>query len=555
MVERMFNRRGLWQNQFGRHPRMGFWGFFEEQFVMTGRAFFVLFCIGLLPFVAPFVRSGAAQKKGFPDRMAVNLFLILTLLATTAGLVVYMNFADGVYYNPSATDQAYLEVRDRDYFFTTGFALFGICIGLGLAWLTSLLATRAKAAAMPAALAGTLVMLWLPLSTVQANWFRCDRSRNFLPYDYAYNILATCPENSILFTNGDNDTFPVWCLQEAYGIRTDVKVVNLSLVNTDWYIMQMKKQYGVPMNLTDNQIRTKTERLRDGRVYPKPLEPYYDRFRGRSHDLVPFMADGNTLVRVQDQMVEQIVLANNWESPIYFSGSYSGNTEIDVQQHLEMVGQNYRLVRATGSGMMDTAESVRLYDSVYSYRSFADLDSYQDESAASLLWAYPEKIIQVAERYYAAGDTARAIALGEKARAVLPAYWRVYSFLGRVYSRAGRSDDSLEVVEEGIAALEYLREVNPGNVLYIQSLALVLDGAGRGEEAMTLLADEFRRTPKEELLFVTLAQFAVRRQDQPRLEMAARLWLEAHPNDQRARQLLTFQPQSLPAMPPPGTQP
>jgi hypothetical protein len=93
MAERMFKRRGLWQNQFGRHPRMGFWGFFEEQYVVTGRAFFALFVLGMLPFVVPFIRSGAERAEAFPDRFAVPLFLFVTLLATTAGLVVYMNRA------------------------------------------------------------------------------------------------------------------------------------------------------------------------------------------------------------------------------------------------------------------------------------------------------------------------------------------------------------------------------------------------------------------------------------------------------------------------------
>lgn len=561
MVERMFHRRGLWQNQLGRHPRMGFWGFFEEQYSLHKSAFYILVLIGLLPFALPFLRRNggvSAYPEWFPDRYAIHLFLLLTLLAATVGLVVYMNFADGVFYNPNATDQAYLEVRDRDYFFTTGFALFGLCIGLGTAWIMAFAASRLKGMAKPlVALLSVGALVLLPYGTISANWYRCDRRGNFIPYDYAYNILMSCPPNSILFTNGDNDTFPVWCLQEAYGIRTDVRVVNLSLVNTDWYILQMKNQYNVPMNLTDDQIRTKPQRLSDGRVFGKPLAPYMDRFRGYQHDLVPYVDQEGTLVRVQDQMIEQIVLANAWKNPVMLSGSYSGDTKLDLPQHLEMAGQSYRIVRSSGLGRIDTAESRRLYDSVYAYRSFADSSWYQDESATSLLWAYPEKILQVAEQYLRAGDTVGAVHSGEKARAVLPAYWRTYQFLATLYSRTGRPDDSARVIEAGLGTLAHHRKVNPWNVLYTQSYAFVLETAGRPQEGLDVLWEAFLEHPKEELLFLTLARFAMNARDAERIGRTAEIWLSAHPSDERARQLMGYVPQPIMpfTQPPPQTTP
>jgi len=384
-----------------------------------------------------------------------------------------------------------------------------------------------------------------------------------IPYDYAYNILESCPENTILFTNGDNDTFPVWCLQEAYGIRNDVKVVNLSLVNTDWYILQMKNQFNVPMNLTDDQIQTRPERLPDGRVFGKPIEPYMDRFRGYKHDLVPYVDRDGTLVRVQDQMIEQIVLANAWRDTVMMTGAYSGDTKLDLSQHTEMVGQNYRIVRSSGSMRVDTTESRRLYDSVYQYRSFADSSSYQDESATSLLWAYPEKILTVAERYLAAGDTTGAVYMAEKARHVLPAYWRTYQVLTSLYSKLGRPEDSARVIDAGLAVLAYHRRVNPWNVLYVQSYAFVLEIAGRPQDGLEMLWQAFLDHPKEELIFLTLARFAMNARDAERIRRTAEIWLEAHPNDQRARQLLSYVPQAgmMPptappvAAPPPATVP
>ena len=248
--------------------------------------------------------------------------------------------------------------------------------------------------------------------------------------------------------------------------------------------------------------------------------------------------------------MEQIILANNWAAPVYFSGNYSGQTELQLPEHIEMRGQGYRFVRKQGFSMHDLEESYRLYDSIYRYRSFGDLDSYQDESTASLLLAYPEKMIQLSTRLFLDGDTVRALQLAEKAREIVPAYWRTYGILADMYSQMGSPDDSARVIEEGLKAISYLREVNPGNVLYIQAHALVLDGAGRTGEALAQLSDAFTKQPKEELIFITLAQLGMRAGDQVRLQQAARLWLGGHPNDSRARSLLSFTPPPATAPPP-----
>ena len=95
---------------------------------------------------------------------------------------------------------------------------------------------------------------------LRVNYYHQNRNGNYLPYDYAYNILQSVEKDAILITNGDNDTFPLWCLQAVYGIRTDVRVVNLSLAQTDWYNLQLKNErpYGslpVPMSFTDAQLK------------------------------------------------------------------------------------------------------------------------------------------------------------------------------------------------------------------------------------------------------------------------------------------------------------
>ena len=211
---------------------MGFWSYFEEQYSDGGWTFLPFFALGMLGMI---VAIWKRKEIGVP-------FFTLFILGTI-GLVLYMNFADGTHYN-FQTNDAYLEVRNRDYFFTPGFVFFGIAMGLGVAAIINFV--RLKVGGGNQGLQKTMVyacsvLVLLPAITLSKNYHINDRSNNFIPYNYSKAILDSCPPNAVLFTAGDNDTFPLWCMQEVYGYRTDVRCVNLSLLNTDWYTAQMKK--------------------------------------------------------------------------------------------------------------------------------------------------------------------------------------------------------------------------------------------------------------------------------------------------------------------------
>jgi hypothetical protein len=173
------------------------------------------------------------------------------------------------------------------------------------------------------------LLVLLPAISLATNYHACDRSGNFLPITYARNILDSCTPESLLFTAGDNDTFPVWALQEAYNYRKDVRVVNLSLLNTDWYIEQMKTRYDVPISLTVDQIRWYPYELPGGQMSQRPLKPFPDKPRQRMTYLHPQFSG----IATQNLMVDEIVIENRWQRDIFFSGPPYAESPLNLRDH------------------------------------------------------------------------------------------------------------------------------------------------------------------------------------------------------------------------------
>ena len=192
------------------------------------------------------LRGAYAQRRA--DRPAWWLLFML-FLVTGLGLVVYMNFRPGFgrwfNYYPQAANH---EVRERDYFFVVSFIIWGIWAGMGIALLVgSLMRQTARLRRLaPAA----FMLAAVPLAL---NWSTASRRHGpdaRLAADFAYDMLNTAPPYGILFTYGDNDTFPLWWAQEVEGIRQDVTVVCLALANTDWYMRQLRDNPVRPVDLS-----------------------------------------------------------------------------------------------------------------------------------------------------------------------------------------------------------------------------------------------------------------------------------------------------------------
>jgi hypothetical protein len=198
----------------------------------------------MLPFLLGIIGMIFHYKKDNKDFWIVTMLFVLTGLA----ILVYLN------QNP-------LQPRERDYAYAGSFYAFAIWIGLGVAglihWINKNYNSVLKAAAVI-----LITTLLVPGIMARENWDDHDRSGRYFARDFAWNYLQSVEENAVLFTNGDNDTFPLWYLQEVEGVRTDVRVSNLSYLTADWYIEQMQNRFyesaPLPIVMNEDQYRQGT---------------------------------------------------------------------------------------------------------------------------------------------------------------------------------------------------------------------------------------------------------------------------------------------------------
>lgn len=451
MVTRMFDRRATWAHQFGGYPHMGFWGFFKDQYSLPWAAF-IYFAIGIWGIYE------AIRRNKINGLWLLTLFIVSTL-----GLILYLNFSDG-------TRGAILEVRDRDYFYTPGFLFFAILFGVGLSGLLLDLAEWIKDRPerkylMTAAL---IVSVLLPIHTLRANYFDHDRSRNYIPWDYAYNILSSIDEIGLVFTNGDNDTFPLWYIQEVEGFRTDVRVVNLSLLNTPWYIHQLKDQMNVPISYTYDQIEN--------------LRPRWDAAKQR-------------VWRVQDDMVSDILRTNKWQQPIFFAVTVSDDNKLGLEDNMIMEGMGYRIVPTKGTNRVDPDKMLKYYMDVFQFRGLDDSTVFKSENDNRLVANYVSGFLQLADTLRNLGNYDKAIEVAEKSIGIFPNEWRHRAYLAALYAEANRIDD-IDAVTEGVKSEDVIK-------IYLNAAQ---EAIYRGEniEAKELLRKALEIDPKSMTVFSNL---------------------------------------------------
>jgi len=292
----------------------------------------------------------------------IFIFMLLIMFMLSFATIGYLNLK----FSPSDSNPNHQprEVRERDYFFHAGYVYFGILIGFGLLGFTHWLKkeTRNNRFVNIGSLSGVVVFCLIPLL---ANRYVNNRYGDFIPKDYAYNMLSSCDRGAIMFTNGDNDTFPLWFAQEVLGVRRDVIIANLSLINTDWYIKQLK-HWGAPVSFSDYVIEK----------------------------LEPFMTRDRRVVFVKDIMVRNIIATNagitlkeedyvipqadfaarhlkgyEGKRPIFFASTVSHENFEGLKTYLVLEGLVYRIVGDSGDPLMsvDVKKTENFFYNTYRY--------------------------------------------------------------------------------------------------------------------------------------------------------------------------------------------
>ena len=349
----------------------------------------------------------------------------------------------------------------------------------------------------------------VPLNMIRANYFVHDRSKNWVPWDYSYNLLQSCAPSAVLFTNGDNDTFPLWYLQDVEGVRRDVKIVCLSLLNTPWYIEELKHNdpYHVgtiAMNLTDSQI----EQIRPIQWSPQditiPIPAYintkemitidsagnfsnlpapetetsYAGMDIRDSTIIksgkltfrmnPTVNFGNIkAIRIQDIMVKDIIEANHWKRPIYFAVTCSQDAHIGLDNYLKIEGMATRLVPEKRNANLEFVNEPALreevmhenygyskvFDRGFKFRGLANPDIFFDDNHQRMLQNYRNAFIRLAIYYQDKNEKEKTAAVLDTMESKIPRKtieldYRLYSQIGNIYLNAGKVEKYKKIAAE-----------------------------------------------------------------------------------------------------------
>lgn len=416
------------------------------------------------------------------DWKMASVFMIMFIL---------MGYLTAFYQN-----QQQPQPRERDYFYVGAFFVYAVWIALGIRGLIDLAMSKLNGNALRnAAVYGILAfgIILIPVKMLQANYFTHDRSNNWVPWDYSYNLLQSCAPNGILFTNGDNDTFPLWYLQDVEGVRRDVKVVNLSLLNTDWYIRQMKHNdpYGVGtinIRLSDAQIAQirPVQWTPQQITIPPPneaqLQSMYDLKQGlniRDSSVIqegtitwtmnPTLTFGNIqAVRVQDLMVKELIEANNWQRPIYFAVTCADDSKIGMQDYLRMEGMAFRFVperRKPGvefiepnilqAQLIENPGFSRDFQPGFKFRGLNDPSIFLDDNHKRMTMNYRNSFLRMTLYYINTGQNDLAVKTLDMMEEKIPR-WNIEMDYGLLYEIGSlyRSAGGVEQYEKIAAEVE-----------------------------------------------------------------------------------------------------
>ncbi len=307
--------------------------------------------------------AGTAQDSYFGSPMLLVLLGLYFHLRKDwkTAFALFTVFIFVSYFYAFYQNQQQPQPRERDKFYASQGFILAIWVSFALYVIIEYIYQKIKNVNLRPYLAyGVLALgfIFVPVRMMSASYYTHSRANNFVPWDLAYNLLQSCEPNAILVTAGDNDTFPLWYLQDAEGVRQDVRIVNLSLLNTNWYAKQLKNNtpHGaakIKMTYTDEQIDqmapTRWTAKNDSIVIPiNVLENYYGKnIPADAPKVIRFTVKptiGDNGIRVQDLLLLDIIKNNIAERPIYLSTTTGGDSNLGLDEYLQLHGLAYKLV-------------------------------------------------------------------------------------------------------------------------------------------------------------------------------------------------------------------
>jgi len=355
------------------------------------------------------------------DRM-IFMYLAVLAVTLTVGLVIYLNFKYGFSLAPDIVDRSTHEVRERDYFFVASFILWGNLAGIGLAGFWSALSEHWGGGAAYRRAMPVLLVTFIPMAY---NWEWASRAGDYATIDWAYDLLMSVEPYGILFTNGDNDTFPLWYAQEIEGVRKDVTVIVLQYLHTSWYPRQIRDQT-VPgrQRPFDNQfsagIYSTTTPLPDQSVSLATDEVLNDVRAGTLQVDLNLSLDSVVVTYPSGHFMDRaarIALSMIHDSagrrPIYFASSAGLLQQLGLGSFGVRHGIVTKLVMrdleggapegwVQGSAQMgaewfDVERNMTLVRDVYRYRGLKDRELWQDRSTLGIPTQYQFLFVQLAD--------------------------------------------------------------------------------------------------------------------------------------------------------------
>jgi tetratricopeptide (TPR) repeat protein len=437
------------------------------------------------------------------NKHAFAYFFSFFFMASLA-MVFVMNLSDA-------------EVRDRDYFFNLAYNLWAIWMAIGAIGLLQLVEKKKIAVAVVAVL-----LFALPVVNMVSQYKVHDRSQEFLALDYGMNFLNTLEKNAIIFTNGDNDTFPLWYNQavkdpnakevvhperntypdnEALsamktamefknnslnGIRKDVTIANLSLLNTPWYWHQLEDHEGVLFNMAADEIDniSPIQLPQDMHIEikgPKPGMNFTINYKK------------GQILYVKDLAVIQIIKENYGKRPIYFAVTCAELTGFD--NHLQNVGMADRIVAKSGQDMIDGPTLEQNATQVYSYRSIEDTKVYKDDNMTRLINNYGAAFMRLSRYYHNLDNLPMAKKYMERALHYIDDKSRFYMAMATMYSESKDVQKTDSLLQLGLAS-------TPNDPEKLQQAAFISFNIGKNDQALTYLEKAYRvilEEPNEQL--------------------------------------------------------